>query len=83
MSSAPLTLTYKTVKDKPILLDVYPPVKAGDSINAGEIAAVLWFHGGGLTFGSRTTFFPKWLQSTRFFVTPLTLLTIYLDSSRQ
>lgn len=72
MSSIPLTLTYKTVKDVyPIQLDVYPPAKAGDSTNAGEIAAVLWFHGGGLTFGSRTTFFPKWLQSTRFFLTRL------------
>ncbi|KAE9404851.1 alpha/beta-hydrolase [Gymnopus androsaceus JB14] len=65
-TNSPLTLTYKTVKNVPIQLDVYPPTKAGDSTSvnsAGEIAAVLWFHGGGLTFGNRTNFFPKWLQT--------------------
>ncbi|KAE9404896.1 alpha/beta-hydrolase [Gymnopus androsaceus JB14] len=65
-TNSPLTLTYKTVKNVPIQLDVYPPTQAGDSTSvngAGEIAAVLWFHGGGLTFGNRTNFFPKWLQT--------------------
>ncbi|KIK67604.1 hypothetical protein GYMLUDRAFT_154960 [Collybiopsis luxurians FD-317 M1] len=64
-NSAPLTLTYKTIKDVPIQLDVYPPTSADSTTtnSSGEIAAVLWFHGGGLTFANRTNFFPKWLQT--------------------
>lgn len=59
----PVTLTYKTVNSKiPIKMDVYPPTRPSNT--AGDIGAVLWFHGGGLTFGNRNTFFPKWLQST-------------------
>ncbi|KAF9059394.1 Alpha/Beta hydrolase protein [Rhodocollybia butyracea] len=62
---APLTLTYKTVGNIPIELDVYPPIEGTEVMNhSGEIAVVLWFHGGrGLAMGNRTNFFPKWLQT--------------------
>ncbi|KAF9059388.1 Alpha/Beta hydrolase protein [Rhodocollybia butyracea] len=62
--STPLTLTYKTVGSVPVKLDVYPPTAGVEKTNrSGEISAVLWFHGGGLTMANRTNFFPKWLQT--------------------
>lgn len=58
----PATLTYKTVNSKlPIKMDVYPPTRITNP--PSDVGAVLWFHGGGFTFGNRATFFPQWLQS--------------------
>jgi acetyl esterase/lipase len=44
---SPTTFTYKTVKDCPILVDVYRP--AGDEV----CPSILWIHGGALIFGNR------------------------------
>jgi acetyl esterase/lipase len=73
----PLTFAYKTVEGAPIYLDIYSPSVthhgngvpnanvANPSSNGGHatVPAVLYFHGGGLTVGNRTSWFPKWLHS--------------------
>jgi len=55
------TIEYKRLNgSQPVLLDVYfpvlPPTK--DDI---ALPVVVNFHGGGLTIGNRTSFFPIWL----------------------
>ncbi|KAF7314633.1 MYND finger domain-like protein [Mycena kentingensis (nom. inval.)] len=53
---------YKHVADQPVYLDVYPPAVVPSSGDA-RFPAVVYFHGGGLTVGSRTSWFPEWLQT--------------------
>ncbi|KAJ7069492.1 Alpha/Beta hydrolase protein [Mycena amicta] len=51
---------YKTVGAQPIYLDVYPP---SDLQGVSRLPAVVYFHGGGLTVGTRRAWFPTWLSS--------------------
>ncbi|KDQ62713.1 hypothetical protein JAAARDRAFT_171287 [Jaapia argillacea MUCL 33604] len=66
-----LTLPYKRVGDSDILLDVYlPSTSQATDVNPDQastsvpifVPAVVYFHGGGLTVGNRTSWFPYWLQ---------------------
>ncbi|KAH7012875.1 Alpha/Beta hydrolase protein [Ilyonectria destructans] len=51
------TLVYSTVEDHDIKLDYYVPTNA-----RGTLPAVIYYHGGGMTAGSRRDFqFPRWL----------------------
>ncbi|VDB96091.1 unnamed protein product [Peniophora sp. CBMAI 1063] len=53
----PITLVYKRIGDLDLALDIYAPPTADTS----KIAALVYFHGGGLTVGDRTSWFPTWL----------------------
>ncbi|EIN13448.1 alpha/beta-hydrolase [Punctularia strigosozonata HHB-11173 SS5] len=56
MSPSPKTLIYSRVGDLEIKIDVYVPE------TTGEAPIVLWYHGGGLTSGSRDDdLLPTWL----------------------
>ncbi|KAF7299734.1 MYND finger domain-like protein [Mycena chlorophos] len=55
-----LDVCYKTVGTHPIYLNVYPPKIVGER---SRLPAVVYFHGGGLTVGTRTSWFPTWLAS--------------------
>ncbi|KAK7028854.1 hypothetical protein VNI00_014867 [Paramarasmius palmivorus] len=60
-SPLPITLAYKTCKDTTIKLDIYPP---NPSTQSGPLrSAVVYFHGGGLTVGTRKSWFPVWLYN--------------------
>lgn len=61
----PVTLTYKTIENTPIFLDLYPPsIQLSDiATEKKHIPAVLYFHGGGLTVGNRKSWFPVWLHN--------------------
>jgi len=59
----PTTLAYKQLGDLTLYIDVYPP-KTND-----PAPAVVFFHGGGMTAGDRTSWFPTWLYSPPFFFT--------------
>jgi acetyl esterase/lipase len=53
------TLVYSTVEDHDIKLDYYLPPNA-----KGALPAVIYYHGGGMTAGSRKDGqFPHWLYS--------------------
>jgi len=56
-----LTLPYKQLRDSDhhIHLDLYPP----RVVRAPTVPAVVYFHGGGLTVGNRTSWSPEWLLS--------------------
>ncbi|KAJ3806199.1 Alpha/Beta hydrolase protein [Lentinula aff. lateritia] len=65
------TFVYKTLYSPgdvhtPILLDIYFPRNAdSNSFSPDKIlslGALVYFHGGGLTVGNRTSWFPTWLQ---------------------
>ncbi len=61
-TSKPLTFTYKNSNgSSPILLDVYPP---RGPLTAKPVPVVVYFHGGGLTVGNKTSWFPHWLEGT-------------------
>ncbi|KAF9240276.1 alpha/beta-hydrolase [Melanogaster broomeanus] len=62
MDADDLTFVYKTVDNKPILLDVYLPDPSPAADTRDLRPAILYFHGGGLTVGSRQSWFPSWLQ---------------------
>ena len=73
------TLCYKHLDQLPLYLDIYHPSwKKPDSEDSEEsevttdscsegsdflVPAVVYFHGGGLTVGNRTSWFPDWLKS--------------------
>ncbi|TFK52322.1 alpha/beta-hydrolase [Heliocybe sulcata] len=60
-----LTLPYKGVDDRPVLVDLYIPsahLKPADGGTRPRLASVVYFHGGGLTVGNRISWFPHWLQ---------------------
>ncbi|PCH40121.1 alpha/beta-hydrolase [Wolfiporia cocos MD-104 SS10] len=64
----PLSIAYKYVDGTPLLLDVYPPVVQSPNADVTQsgsriaVPAILYFHGGGLTVGNRTSWFPAWLH---------------------
>lgn len=53
------TFSYKQVDGFTIQLDVYPP----NELPSKPVPAVVFFHGGGLSVGNRTSWFPDWLKS--------------------
>ncbi|KAG6808074.1 hypothetical protein H0H92_005463 [Tricholoma furcatifolium] len=61
------TFTYKQVplpnNTLDIKLDVYPPafVPTASSGVKSQIPAIIYFHGGGVVFGNRLSWFPNWL----------------------
>lgn len=56
---APTTIPYKQLGDLTLYIDVYPPLTQTDA----SVPALVYFHGGGMTVGDRTNWFPTWLQS--------------------
>ncbi|EPQ50964.1 alpha/beta-hydrolase [Gloeophyllum trabeum ATCC 11539] len=64
-----LTLPYKVSGGKPILLDLYIPAHTTstesdiDAKGSAGLPSVVYFHGGGLTVGNKTSWFPHWLQT--------------------
>ncbi|TFK52320.1 alpha/beta-hydrolase [Heliocybe sulcata] len=54
-----LTLPYKMVQGKEILVDIYVP-KSNPACR-DRLASVVYFHGGGLTVGNRKAWIPFWL----------------------
>lgn len=81
MGPIPLSFAYKYKHGLPIHLDVFPPVlrqetnsKSGlESERGDQVPAVVFFHGGGLTVGNRTNWFPTWLKGIGFFIIDETL----------
>jgi acetyl esterase/lipase len=59
VQDTPATFPYKQLGDLTLYIDVYPPTTAIDS--SGPVPAVVFFHGGGMTAGDRTSWLPKWL----------------------
>lgn len=58
------TISYKKIGDQDVYFDLYSPL-AGLTPAAGEIVAVpavVYFHGGGLTVGTRASWFPYWIH---------------------
>lgn len=62
MNPTPSTFEYKRVKGVPICLDIFEPILATQSEQGLQVPAVVFFHGGGLTVGNRTNWFPTWLR---------------------
>ncbi|TEB40197.1 alpha/beta-hydrolase [Coprinellus micaceus] len=61
-----ITLVYKQVSGLDLQVDIHPPWLSPPGIDTDsaieEAPAVLFFHGGGLTVGNRTSWFPYWMQ---------------------
>lgn len=59
------TLTYKTIGDHTASLDVFPPIIRAitGNITPHYVPALVFFHGGGLTVGTRKSWFAHWLHS--------------------
>ncbi|KAJ7160074.1 alpha/beta-hydrolase [Mycena filopes] len=57
-----LDVCYKKIGQTPALLNVYPPNLKPKSHHP-RLPAVVYFHGGGLTVGNRTSWFPTWLKA--------------------
>ncbi|KAI0246271.1 Alpha/Beta hydrolase protein [Lactifluus subvellereus] len=55
--ATPSTVTYKQIGDLSLYIDVYPPTAHPDR----PVPALVFFHGGGMTVGNRTSWFPTWL----------------------
>ena len=55
-----LTVTFKKVDGLELALDVYPPQELGSK----PVPAVVYYHGGGLTVGDRSSWFPTWLHGS-------------------
>jgi acetyl esterase/lipase len=60
MNNEPITVVYKRIDDLDLHLDLYPPTSWLDQPRP----ALVYFHGGGLTVGDRTSWFPQWLHGT-------------------
>jgi acetyl esterase/lipase len=58
---SPLTLPYKDIDNIPIHFDLYTPQIVSGSV--ASVPAIVYFHGGGLTVGNRTSWLPEWLKS--------------------
>ena len=60
-----LTLPYKHVEGRPVLVDIYLPHTLQPSLSPEkQLSALVYFHGGGLTIGNRRSWFPTWLKGT-------------------
>ncbi|KAI0365713.1 alpha/beta-hydrolase [Pilatotrama ljubarskyi] len=55
------TYAYKRVGELDIHLDIYPPREIPE-LDSRLLPAVIYFHGGALTVGNRTSWFPSWLH---------------------
>ena len=65
---SPATLAFKQLGDLTLYIDVYPPTTTTtktttDSSDPVPVPAVVFFHGGGMAAGDRTSLLPKWLIS--------------------
>jgi acetyl esterase/lipase len=60
--ATPSTVPYKQIGDLSLYIDVYSPTARADH----PVPAVVFFRGGGMTVGDRTSWFPIWLCSTSF-----------------
>ncbi|KAF7768065.1 CAZyme family CE10 [Agaricus bisporus var. burnettii] len=58
------TLTYKSIGDHTTSLDVFPPIIRAitGNITPHYVPALVFFHGGGLTVGTRKSWFAHWLH---------------------
>lgn len=61
VEDTPATFAYKQLGDLTLYIDVYPPTTTTGT--SGPVPAVVFFHGGGMTAGDRTSWLPKWLCS--------------------
>ncbi|KAJ5119328.1 alpha/beta-hydrolase [Penicillium atrosanguineum] len=52
------TLVYSTISDHEVNLDYYLP-----NTDRGSLPALIYYHGGGMTAGSRRSMFPFWLYN--------------------
>ncbi|KAJ7851647.1 Alpha/Beta hydrolase protein [Mycena olivaceomarginata] len=57
-----LDVCYKQIGQIPVHLNVYSP-KLEPQSPYPRLPAVVYFHGGGLTVGNRTSWFPTWLKA--------------------
>ncbi|KAI5119047.1 hypothetical protein M0805_005913 [Coniferiporia weirii] len=57
--SEPLTFPYKAVDSQQSYIDVFLPT---DRTSGKHLRTILYFHGGGLTVGSRKSWFPQWIH---------------------
>ncbi|KAJ6585361.1 Alpha/Beta hydrolase protein [Mycena capillaripes] len=57
-----LDVCYKKIGRIPVRLNVYPPNLESHSLQP-RLPAIVYFHGGGLTVGNRTSWFPSWLKA--------------------
>ncbi|KAJ7625224.1 alpha/beta-hydrolase [Mycena polygramma] len=57
-----LDVCYKKIGQTPVHLNVYAPDLESQSPYP-RLPAVVYFHGGGLTVGNRTSWFPTWLKA--------------------
>ncbi|KAJ7780730.1 Alpha/Beta hydrolase protein [Mycena maculata] len=57
-----LNVCYKKAGPVPVHLNVYPPALQAQSSYA-RLPTCLYFHGGGLTVGNRTSWFPHWMKA--------------------
>ncbi|KAI0299639.1 alpha/beta-hydrolase [Multifurca ochricompacta] len=55
----PTTIAYKQVGELTLYIDVYPPPTGTTSYR--PVPAVVFFHGGGMTVGDRSSWLPIWL----------------------
>jgi acetyl esterase/lipase len=67
-----LDVCYKQIGQIPVHLNVYSP-KLEPQSPYPRLPAVVYFHGGGLTVGNRTSWFPTWLKGQSTFVLPYCL----------
>ncbi|KAF7364870.1 MYND finger domain-like protein [Mycena venus] len=58
-----LDVCYKKIGQIPIYLNVYAPSNLESQSPYPRLPAVVYFHGGGLTVGNRTSWFPGWLKA--------------------
>ncbi|KAJ6584036.1 Alpha/Beta hydrolase protein [Mycena vulgaris] len=57
-----LDVCYKKIGQTPIYLNVYPPSQIDLHSAYPRLPTVVYFHGGGLTVGNRTSWFPTWMK---------------------
>jgi acetyl esterase/lipase len=62
VQATPLTIPYKQIGDLSLYIDIYSPTTDADY----PVPAVIFFHGGGMTVGDRTSWLPIWLCSSFF-----------------
>ncbi|KAJ6508345.1 Alpha/Beta hydrolase protein, partial [Mycena sanguinolenta] len=58
-----LDVCYKKIGQIPVHLNVYAPLNLEARSPYPRLPAVVYFHGGGLTVGNRTSWWPAWLEA--------------------
>ncbi|KAI0047430.1 hypothetical protein FA95DRAFT_1606125 [Auriscalpium vulgare] len=56
-----ITVSYKQVDDLSLLIDIY--LHDAEHLPSEPVPAIVYFYGGGLTVGDRTSWFPTWLAT--------------------